>query len=143
MNKNEELIRLSKTIQEGIESQNKYWDLGKLMDKCVTVNISCPVDIQVFDKNGGYLFTIKDGKEMTEQLDGLRYNVEYDQLVDDYNKILTFNPEAGYSLKLVGYSTGCVDYLVMYKDENGLSRYKTINNIPIEKGTEGSVNIFV
>ncbi len=139
MNKNEELIRLSKTIQEGIESQNKYWDLGKLMEKCVTVNISCPVDIQVFDKNGGYLFTIKDGKEMAEQLDGLRYNVEYDQLVDDYNKILTFNPETGYSLKLVGYSTGCVDYLVMYKDENGLSRYKTINNIPIEKGTEISI----
>ena len=100
----------------------------------VNSSICCPVDIQVYRGNH-IILTIKDGIESNGQIDGLKYEVVYNEVNKTYSKFIQMSKNQDYSLKLIGNDIGTVNCKVSETSVDGIISSKQFENLPIKKGT--------
>ena len=93
--------------------------------------IECPVDVEVCDRNGNPILTMKDGEESDVTNEYGRFVVVYRTLTGEYAKILYLNEAGSCDLKLQAVEDGLVSY-TSAKAENAESI--GFANIPAEKG---------
>lgn len=123
-----------------LEAQNQAIFTNDMMKKIMSISVSCPVDVEVYNKNGKLLLTVKDGKESSGYKNGIYYYVQYHPLDKDYTKILCYPENSGYTLKYVGKSSGRVDSNIMEIKEDGTAKNSFVDNISINKGSLILVN---
>ncbi len=93
--------------------------------------IECPVDVEVYDRSGNLIVTMKDGAESDVTNEYGRFVVVYRSLTGEYAKILYLNEAGSCDLKLNSVEDGLVSY-TSAKAENTESI--GFANIPAEKG---------
>lgn len=103
------------------------------------VEFSCPVNVEVYDKNNTLILTIEDGREVSGEINGITYETYYNSMSNDYNKIINVDKNAGYSFKAVGQDKGVVYGYFSTIDSTGKLVTEQISNIPVDKGTIISV----
>ena len=118
-----------------LEAQNQAIFTSDMMKKIMSISVSCPVDVEVYNKNGKLLLTVKDGKESSGYKDGIYYYVQYHPLDKDYTKTICYPENSGYTLKYVGKSSGRVDSNIMEIKEDGSAKNSFVDNISIKKGS--------
>ena len=123
-----------------LEAQNQAIFTSDMMKKIMSISISCPVDVEVYNKNGKLLLTVKDGKESGGYKNGIYYYVQYHPLDKDYTKTICYPENSGYTLKYVGKSSGRVDSNIMEIKEDGSAKNSFVDNISINKGSLILVN---
>ena len=123
-----------------LEAQNQAIFTSDMMKKIMSISVSCPVDVEVYNKNGKLLLTVKDGKESGGYKNGIYYYVQYHPLDKDYTKTICYPENSGYTLKYVGKSSGRVDSNIMEIKEDGSAKNSFVDNISINKGSLILVN---
>ena len=118
-----------------LEAQNQAIFTSDMMKKIMSISVSCPVDVEVYSKNGKLLLTVKDGKESSGYKNGIYYYVQYHPLDKDYTKTICYPENSGYTLKYVGKSSGRVDSNIMEIKEDGSAKNSFVDNISIKKGS--------
>ena len=118
-----------------LEAQNQAIFTSDMMKKIMSISVSCPVDVEVYNKNGKLLLTVKDGKESSGYKNGIYYYVQYHPLDKDYTKTICYPENSGYTLKYVGKSSGRVDSNIMEIKEDGSAKNSFVDNISIKKGS--------
>lgn len=118
-----------------LEAQNQAIFTSDMMKKIMSISVSCPVDVEVYNKNGKLLLTVKDGKESGGYKNGIYYYVQYHPLDKDYTKTICYPENSGYTLKYVGKSSGRVDSNIMEIKEDGSAKNSFVDNISINKGS--------
>ena len=118
-----------------LEAQNQAIFTSDMMKKIMSISVSCPVDVEVYNKNGKLLLTVKDGKESSGYKNGIYYYVQYHPLDKGYTKTICYPENSGYTLKYVGKSSGRVDSNIMEIKEDGSAKNSFVDNISIKKGS--------
>ena len=72
--------------------------------------IECPVDVEVYDRSGNLIVTMKDGAESDVTNEYGRFVVVYRSLTGEYAKILYLNEAGSCDLKLNSVKDGLVSY---------------------------------
>ena len=96
-----------------------------------SVSVSCPVDIEVYDINGNIVTSVRDGNESSGLFGEIYYDVYYNPIDNDFDKIIHLPENAGYSVKIIGTDLGKVDCLVTSINDDGSISSKAFNSIPI------------
>ena len=99
---------------------------------CSTL-VSCPVNIEVYNSKGNLVATIYDGKEESGVKGELYYDVKYNPIDGDYDKIIHLPDKDGYLLKIIGTDTGKVDCRITSIMENGSIKARDFNNVTVVK----------
>ena len=99
---------------------------------CSTV-VSCPVNVEVYDANSNLVTTVYDGQESSGAIGEVSYDVYYNPIDGDYDKILHLPENEGYTIKIIGTDLGKVDCQMSSIDEEGNLETKAFDNIPIAK----------
>ena len=97
--------------------------------------ISCPVNVEVYDKSGNKVLTVYDGQESSGNVGDIYYNVMYHPLDQDYVKIINLPQDSGYTLKCIATDMGKVEYYVTDIGADGTAERKETDDIPISKGS--------
>lgn len=100
---------------------------------------SCPVNVEVYDKDNNLVLTMEDGKEVNGDVNGITYETYYNSMSNDYNKIINVDKNAGYSFKAVGRGKGVLYGYFSTIDSTGKLITEQISNIPVDKDTVISI----
>ena len=93
--------------------------------------IKCPVDVEVYDRLGNLLLTMKDGEESDVTNDLGRFLVLYNAYTDDYMKIVCLKKKDSCDIKLIAEADGLVDYVESSSDSDTA---KSFDNVVVSKG---------
>ena len=95
--------------------------------------IKCPVDVEIYDRNGNLVYTVSDGKEMDETTDIGRFICYYDPVTADFKKVIYLNDADAYTIKTVGTDAGNVQIQMAEKQDDGTLTKRQISGIPVLK----------
>lgn len=126
---------LSLQISSTLDSFKNSIFTDNMKEALMSVTVSCPVDIEVYDSEGRLVAMEKDGEECSGHVDDVYYYVKYQKVDDDYIKILCFPDNSGYTIKSVGKNLGTVDSVIVSVTEEGQTDRRYFENIPIENDT--------
>lgn len=93
--------------------------------------IKCPVDVEVYDRPGNLILTMKDGEESDVTNDLGRFLVLYNAYTDDYMKIVCLNRKDSCDIKLIAKADGLVDYVESSSDSDTA---KSFDNVVVSEG---------
>ena len=126
---------LSLQISSTLESYKDSIFTDSMKEALMTVTVSCPVDVEVYDAKGRLVLTAKDGKEDKGCVGNVYYYVKYQKLDDDYIKIICFPDNSGFTLKSIGKNLGTVDSMITTINEQGMIDKRYFENIAVKKDT--------
>ena len=126
---------LSLQIYSTLESYKDSIFTDSMKEALMTVTVSCPVDVEVYDAKGRLVLTAKDGKEDKGCVGNVYYYVKYQKLDDDYIKIICFPDNSGYTLKSIGKKLGTVDSMITSINEQGIADRRYFENVAVKKDT--------
>ncbi len=95
--------------------------------------IKCPVDVEIYDRNGNLVYTVSDGKEIDETTDIGRFICYYDPVTADFKKVIYLNEADAYTIKTVGTDAGNVQIQMAEKQDDGTLIKKQISGVPVLK----------
>ncbi|MCD7833976.1 MAG: leucine-rich repeat protein [Lachnospiraceae bacterium] len=99
----------------------------------MSLSISCPVDVEVYNSSGELILTVNDRAESSGYANGIYYYVKYHELDGDYVKILCYPKNGGYTFKCIGNDLGVVDSIVMTIENEGDASFQYIENISVQE----------
>ncbi len=126
---------LSLQISSMLDSYKDFIFTDSMAKAFISVTVSCPVDVEVYNANGKLVATAKDGEESSGHAEDVYYYVRYQKLDEDYVKILCFPEDSGYTLRYKGKDIGAVDSVILSITEEGDAERKYIENIKVKNDT--------
>lgn len=99
------------------------------------ISVSCPVDVEVYNRNGTKLLTVKDGTECQGYENGIYYYCIYNPLSDDYDKFIYYSENADYNVKIIENDLGLADCSVSRVTDKGTVSEFYFENRKVENGT--------
>jgi len=126
---------VSTKITSTLESFQENIFTEENLENILAVSVSCPVDVEVYDKNGVKLLTVKDGTECQGYEKGIYYYCVYNPLAGDYDKYIYYSEDKNYNVKIVGNDLGLADCSVSRVDNNGYLSEFYFENKEIDKDT--------
>ena len=105
------------------------------VESLVALTVKCPVNIEIIDKNGSVVETLKDKtiKESYTQLGS--FYVYQEEATGDYIKIARFLTDGSHTIKFTGTGTGTVSIEFSGCETLGNELYYAASNIPVSNGT--------
>lgn len=128
------IVESKKLANQGIsvlKSYNKYLYEHKAVGKLMAVNVSCPIDIEILDRDGNSIAIIDGQKENSGFIGDLYYSVQYNSQNQDFDKYFVYPENSGYELLFKGTDLGVVDLTYGLFNEEDQLYYSTLPNIPI------------
>ena len=122
-------------VTSTLEAIEKCLKSSGVLGKYSNSVISCPVNVEVYDKSGNKVLTVYDGQESSGNVGDIYYNVMYHPLDQDYVKIINLPQDSGYTLKCIATDMGKVEYYVTDIGADGTAERKETDDIPISKGS--------
>ena len=122
-------------VTSTLEAIEKCLKARGVLGKYSNSVISCPVNVEVYDKSGNKILTVYDGKESSGNIGDIYYNVTYHPLDQDYVKIINLPQNNGYTLRCIATDMGKVDYFVSDISADGTAKRKETDDIPVFKGS--------
>ena len=122
-------------ITKTLDSHRNTLFSGATKELKTSLGISCPVNVQVFDRDNNLLVTLYDGKETEGTIGEVDYSVKYNPLDDDYMKFVILPENSGYYVKAIGLDLGKVDGIISTIDEEGDSEISKFTDVMIDKNT--------
>ena len=126
---------LSLQISSTLDSYKDSIFTDSMTKAFISVTVSCPVDVEVYNEDRELIATAKDGEESSGHTEDVYYYVRYQKLDEDYVKILCFPEDSGYTLKYKGKDIGAVDSVILNITEEGDTERKYIENIKVKNNT--------
>ena len=126
---------LSLQISSTLDSYKDSIFTDSMTKAFISVTVSCPVDVEVYNADGKLVATAKDGEESSGHTEDVYYYVRYQKLDEDYVKILCFPEDSGYTLKYKGKDIGAVDSVILNITEEGAAERKYIENVRVQNNT--------
>ncbi len=126
---------LSLQISSTLDSYKDSIFTDSMTKAFISVTVSCPVDVEVYNGDGKLIAIAKDGEESSGYTEDVYYYVRYQKLDEDYVKILCFPEDSGYTLKYKGKDIGAVDSVILNITEEGDAERKYIENIKVKNDT--------
>ena len=127
---------VSKMISTTLESYKDSIFTQEKMVPLLGIEVACPVDVEVIDKNGNIVAQIIDGKEDVGISNGIYYYVDYQTNDNDYVKYIYFDEEKDYQIKINGKSIGTVNCSVFAIGDDGKMTCQKVYNIPVDENTK-------
>ncbi len=126
---------LSLQISSTLDSYKDSIFTDSMTKAFISVTVSCPIDVEIYNAEGKVIATAKDGEESSGHAEDVYYYVRYQKLDEDYVKILCFPEDSGYTLRYKGKDIGAVDSVILSITEEGDAERKYIENIKVKNDT--------
>lgn len=131
------VVKKMSNDKESFSASFKLQDWNKWKN-VKTYKISCPVSVGIYNANGQKVMELQDLKEDIQYTEFGNFYVVYNKETGEYDKMADLTE--GYTVRAIGNSTGKMDVSITSRDASGGEETYFVNNVPVSKGAEFTVN---